>query len=529
MSGRFDIVILGGRVLDPETFLDGVRNVGIRDGKIVAVTMADIEGKSLIDAAGQVVSAGFIDTHFHPAGNGWAAKVALRNGVTTVLDTEFGAINVGAWYDERVGCLPLNFGVTASHEMHRMRVLDQMDISEPADANNLSELRARSYQENAVPDWAETISSPEQLVDILTGLDLDLAAGALGIGSTVGYMPMLTTFELFEVQKVAANYGRLFASHVRFLGRTKPPTEGVLGVLEQIANGVALNQSILISHNHSYGWWEIEDRLSRLRDLGFNAWSEYYPYTAGASTIGSDYLKPENIGGLGLDYTDLFNPQTGRYLTREEYDRIVVEDPGLIVVGFIPAKEEWIPLWLQVPHMTVASDGMPAVDANGDLLGRDDPFEAYSGHPRTAGTQAKTLRLARDNDVPLMHTIAQLSYWSAKHLGDAGVEAMKTRGRMQEGMTADITVFDPETVTDNSDYGVGKNGLPSTGIPHVIVNGTVVVRDSELIDDINPGQPIRYRPEENGRFEPPARDEYLNKLFARDLPESHEHGLDHAH
>jgi len=528
MTALHDVAIVGGRVIDPETSMYAVRNVGVSDGKIVAITTDEIGGKTTIDANGLVVAPGFIDTHFHPAGNPWAAKVALRNGVTTVLDTEFGAINVGKWYDERIGELPVNFGVTASHEMHRMRVLDQMDIAEAADANNLSELRAKSYDENAIPDWAETIISPEQLVDVLSGLDQELAAGAIGIGSTVGYMPMVTTFELFEVQKVAANYGRLFANHVRFLGQSKPPTEGVLGVLEQIANGVALNQPILISHNHSYGWWEIEDRLARLRDLGFNAWSEYYPYAAGSTTIGSDFLKPENIAKLGMDYTNLLNPMTGEYMDRDEYDQIVAEDPGAIVVGFVPGREEWIPLWLQVPHMTAASDAMPSFDADGNLLGRDDTFEAYSGHPRTAGTQAKVLRLAREHDVPLLHAIAQLSYWSALHLGDAGMESMRTRGRLQVGMTADITVFDPETVTDNASYALGENGLPSTGIPHVIVNGVVAVSDSEVLDG-NPGQPIRYPTEATGRFEPPSREDYVNRLFGRELLDSHDHGLDHAH
>ena len=94
--------------------------------------------------------------------------------------------------------------------------------------------------------------------------------------------------------------------------------------------------------------------------------------------------------------------------------------------------------------MTVAGDQMPPVDQEGNLLGWDDPYEAYNGHPRTAGTHAKVMRLGREYDVPLMLTLAQQSYWSAKHLGDAGIEAMQVRGRMQEGMVADITIFNPE-------------------------------------------------------------------------------------
>ena len=175
-------------------------------------------------------------------------------------------------------------------------------------------------------------------------------------------------------------------------------------------------------------------------------------------------------------------------------------------------------MWLEVPHMTVAGDQMPAVDAEGNKLGWDDPYEKYNGHPRTAGTHAKTLRLGREHGVPLMQMIAQNSYWAAKHLGDAGLEDMQQRGRMQEGMVADITIFDPETVTDNAEYTVGQNGNPSTGIPYVLVNGVVMVRDSKVVDGVFPGQPIRYPAQKTGKFEPLEREAYLEYLLAPDLP-----------
>ena len=76
---------------------------------------------------------------------------------------------------------------------------------------------------------------------MLTNIDEELRAGAVGIASTTGYMANgVTTLELFNVQKAAANYGRLYASHVRLLGNSNPPTEATLGAFEQIANGVAL-------------------------------------------------------------------------------------------------------------------------------------------------------------------------------------------------------------------------------------------------------------------------------------------------
>ena len=61
-------------------------------------------------------------------------------------------------------------------------------------------------------------------------------------------------------------------------------------------------------------------------------------------------------------------------------------------------------------------------------------------------------------------------------------------------------------MTDNATYAQGN--LPSSGIPFVIVNGNVVVDDSEVLRDVNPGQPIRFEPVES-RFEPLDRDAWM--------------------
>ena len=118
-----------------------------------------------------------------------------------------------------------------------------------------------------------------------------------------------------------------------------------------------------------------------------------------------------------------------------------------------------------------------------------------------------------------MFTLSQLSYWSAKHLGDAGIESMKERGRVQVGKVADLTLFDPDTVTDHATYKAGEQGLPSTGIPYVIVNGTIVVKDSEVLP-VKPGQPIRYPVEEKGRFEPVDVNKWIseNTIVSNAIP-----------
>ena len=168
--------------------------------------------------------------------------------------------------------------------------------------------------------------------------------------------------------------------------------------------------------------------------------------------------------------------------------------------------------------MTVAADSMWS-----GLSGEEAwnaPYTAYKGHPRTAGTRGKVLRLAREEGVPLMFTISQLSYWSAKHLGDAGLEAMKVRGRMQNGMVADITIFDPENVKDNATYKAGEQGLPTIGIPYVVVNGQIVVKDSKVLK-IWAGQPIRYPVEAKGRFVPTSVEQWLRTFSIDDCPLGH--------
>lgn len=111
-----------------------------------------------------------------------------------------------------------------------------------------------------------------------------------------------------------------------------------------------------------------------------------------------------------------------------------------------------------------------------------------------------------------MLTLAQLSYVHAKHLGDTGLKAMQVRGRMQEGMVADITIFDPENAKEQATYSRGKNGLPSLGIPFVLVNGVIVVQDSKVLKDVNPGKAIRFPVEEKGRFVPAGREQIMGIL-----------------
>jgi N-acyl-D-glutamate deacylase len=268
-------------------------------------------------------------------------------------------------------------------------------------------------------------------------------------------------------------------------------------------NSMLLDAPLLICHNNDYGWWEIEEKLQLARGKGLNMWSEYYPYMAGSTAITADFLKPsEWIEKRGYRYEDtIYDPIDDAYLTNETYAALMKKEPGRSVVVEFPDRKPWMSSWLTMPHMTMGSDAMVGIGGDGESLPWDADWAEYRGHPRTAGTRGASFRMARGQGVPLMFTLAQASYWAAKHLGDAGVEAMQERGRMQVGKIADITIFDPESITDNATFRFGSNGLPTTGIPYVVINGMIVVKDSEVLP-VKPGQPIRYPVEPKGNFKP---------------------------
>ncbi len=356
---NYDIVILNGRVMDPETRLDAARNVGIKDGKIAVISEKDIDGIESINASGHVVTAGFIDTHTHSSDK-FVIKMAMMDGVTSGMDYELGGLNIGAWYDREKGKWPINYGQCVAHEMVRITVHDDIVINEPVDAIEAFILRAKSA-EDEIEGWSVTVSNLEQINQITKRLDEDLRQGALCIGTTPGYAAKgISTYELFEVQKAAARYGRPIASHTRFHGGTLPPNEAQMGFAEIFTNAALLKAPLLYSHNNDYGWWEIEEKLKLARAQGMNMWSEYYPYEAASTAIGAAPLRPESLEDmLGLKYEDvLYDPSQDKYLKKDEYLQVVKDDPGRTIVVFNPARKKWLPMWLRVPHMVVGSDGM---------------------------------------------------------------------------------------------------------------------------------------------------------------------------
>ena len=135
-------------------------------------------------------------------------------------------------------------------------------------------------------------------------------------------------------------------------------------------------------------------------------WAEYYPYTAGSSSIGSEMLFPDTWEEvLGFEYEEtIFDPSQDKFLNKEEFLQVSKEDPGRIVIVYSPPRKDWLPKWLEVPHMVVGSDSMWSED---DSLGWDSDPTLFAGHPRTSGAHSTVLQLAREAGVDLMFTLKQ--------------------------------------------------------------------------------------------------------------------------
>ena len=492
-SPSYDLVIANGRVIDPETKFDAVANVGIKDGRIAAITKDPIEGKGTIDAAGHVVSPGFVDTHVHIVDHPFGQKLMLRDGVTTTLDLEVGAWPVERFYDHMEGRSQTNYGATVSALGIRESVFNPK--YDPETGIITTDIFAKTPRSFVSMKWSPTVPDAGQLKEIIARIEEGLRAGALGVGAPVGYaVDGVTSQETTAWQRLAGKYGRAVFLHGRFSSQVAPAT-GILGFEELIANVGIYGGGLMLQHMHQQALGLTGVALKLIDDArarGLSVSGEIYPYNFGATIAGADYLKPGNYGpNMGREYKDIIETATGKPLDESRYKELIKKAPGTGVMFYGSTEDDMLKA-LAHPGTTVGSDAFPlTVKATGKLATDWElDYQVVMGHPRAAGTHSKVLRLVRETQLmPLMDAIAKMSFLPAKFLEENGVAQMAFKGRMQEGADADITIFDPQTVRDNSTMKQG--GLPASGIPFVLVNGTVIVRDGKVLKGIYPGRPIR--------------------------------------
>ncbi len=480
--------------MDPETNFDAVRNVGIIDGKIVLITEDKIKGKETIKADGLVVAPGFIDTHNHNTAVPFGQKLALRDGVTTPLELEAGVYPVAEWYAALKGKSQSNYGASVGTLSCREHTFNN-GYESKFSGDFLYDMQLPKETHTSMK-WSTHIATHEEIDEVAIKLEEGLKEGALGVGHCPGYMVAgVTQQESTIAQKLAGKYGTFVAVHGRYSSQM-PPASGLLGMSEMMGPQEAYGGGLIIQHITAQTLSLTPEALQIIDDArakGIQVIGEIYPYNYGGTIVAADYLHPDNYQtNMGRDYKDIIEVSTLKPLTKERYEELVKTAPGTSVM-FYNATDEVVHAGLANPNTILGSDAFPfsLKDGSGPALAWDTPYDAVNGHPRGAGAHARLLRLAREKkvDISLMLAISKMSYMPAQFLQDNGVPQMANKGRMQVGKDADIVLIDPETVTDNSTMQNG--GLPSTGIPYVLVNGVVVVEKSKVLKDVYPGQPVR--------------------------------------
>jgi dihydroorotase len=436
--------------MDPASGFDGVRDVGIRDGSIRALSETPLEGRTVVDVSGRVVAPGFIDLHAHGQ-DLLASSYQARDGVTTALELEGGAGPVAPFYDSREGNARIHFGATVSHTAARRRVLGT---------------------DSAVVYGAAT---EDQIEEIAALLREELGEGALGIGVGLQYVPGATRREIHRIMEVAAEAGVTVFCHIRYAG-VREPTAATQAVQEMIAGAAATGASVHVVHIGSSGLADVPFLLKMIRgarERGVDVSTEIYPYTAASTAIQSAIFDDGWRERLGADYGDIEWIATGERLDAQRWDEFRARG-GPIIAHIIP--EEAVDAALREPGVIVASDGVPFVN------GRT--------HPRGVGTFARVLgRYVRERrTLGLMDALERMTILPARRL-ETGVPAMRWKGRVQVGADADLVVFDPGTILDRATF--AEPATPSQGIDHVLVGGTFVVRDGVLVESARPGRGVR--------------------------------------
>src|SRR5271166_88262 len=232
---QYDLVLEGGRVMDPETGMDAVRNVGIRDGKIVRISSEALSGHRIVHASGLVVAPGFVDLHQHGQ-DMESQRVKALDGVTTALELEIGAPDVAQFLKLKEGRSLIHYGTAASHAAARARV-----FGAPLPPGTILPKSGPATNQPA---------TPEQIAGIRERLRAELDAGGLAVGMGIEYTPGATRLEVIDMFRLAAERRLPVYTHVRSAGRVEPASS-IASISEVIGAAAITGASLHIVHINS--------------------------------------------------------------------------------------------------------------------------------------------------------------------------------------------------------------------------------------------------------------------------------------
>jgi N-acyl-D-amino-acid deacylase len=485
-----DIAIKNGTVVDG-TGAAGVRaDVGIADDRIVAVgELVEGAGRT-IDAAGRIVAPGFIDAHAH------SDFALLRDplnpekvmqGVTTnvIGNCAFSPAPV----DDTVR---LFFETLLQHVFGTVEIrwtdfADLLGVYESEGvAPNLKSLAGQGTIRMVAMGMANRPADAGEMRAMQRHLAAAMEAGALGVSTGLMYPPgsFAQTEELIELTKTVADYGGLYATHMR------NEDDHLLDALaEAIRIGEEAGVPVQISHHKAMGrsnWGKVRESLARIdaaRDAGVDIDSDAYPYTAFSTILGPILPEIERFSDIPVLIvgTRFDKSLIGRYAkdvaeergqTLLECARDVNESEGgaVTVVGFGMCQED-VDMVLKHPRTMIGSDGIES--------------DTGQPHPRAYGTFARVLgEYVRERGVlTLEKAIHKMTGQTAAKF------RLIDRGEIAVGKFADIVVFDPQTIADVATYRESRRH--PIGIDTVLINGRVAVEDGSQ-RDVRPGRVLRH-------------------------------------
>ena len=516
----YDVVITGGSVLNGEGTPAVRADVGIRGGRIATIgDLGTAAAVRRIDATGLTVAPGFIDIHNHSDYTILVepkSESMIRQGVTTMVLGESrsaGPIKAGA-EEARARA----DGVTADWTTlgGYFAKLEQQHMSTNI-ASYVGEEQVWTY----VKGYAQSAATPQELDAMKRLIAAAMEEGAMGLSTALLQPPssFATTANLIELARTAKQYGGIYSSHIRDEG------EGVFRAIDeaiQVGKGARIPVDIIhmkIAHKKLWGRAnEIIAMVQKARDEGFDIRANVYPYTAGQNNLSSivppwahdggrekllerlkdpsarKRMREEVMNGLPNWYNHYLatgDGWAGMILVMLKHERnkpfqgkrmseliaargghpadvlfdVLLEEGGSVPTVFFHHSEPDMQLIMQQPWTSIGSDGS-AVSPDGPT-GRTHPHPRYYGtFPRVLGRYVRELKV-----ITLPEAVKKMTSMNADKLGIAD------RGRLKEGLAADVTVFDQDRVIDRATF-EQPHQFP-VGIKYVIVNGVVTVDNEQ--------------------------------------------------
>ncbi len=511
----YDLVITGGSVIDgdggPATSLD----IGIRDGRIVSLgKLSTSSARQRIDATGLTVAPGFIDMHNHsdftilvePA-----SESMIRQGVTTMVLGESrsaGPVKPGVDDGRRQDGVTVDWTTLGGY-------FDRLERQHMA--TNIASYVGEEQVWTYVKGYDQSPATPDELAAMKTLVAQAMEDGAMGLSTSLLQPPssLATTDNLIELATIAKQHGGIYSSHIRDEG------EGVFRAVEeaiQVGKGAGIRVDIIhmkIAHQKLWGRVsEVIAMVQKARDAGFDIQANVYPYTAGQNNLSSIIPQWAHDGGREKMVQRLRDPAARRRMRAEvlqglpgwynhylatgggwsgmqlvslRHERnapfqgkrmseliearggdpvnvlfdVLVEEDGSVPTVFFHHSEPDMQLVLKQPWTSIGSDGT-AVNPDGPT-GRSHPHPRYYGtFPRVLGRYVRELKV-----LTLPEAVKKMTSMNADKIG------IKDRGRLREGLWADVTIFDQNTVIDRATF-ENPRQYP-VGITYVIVNGVVTI------------------------------------------------------